>query len=146
MSAVTCLDNEIRQRDLLLLNAETTAKVRRLCRHPHTGADILHERLLNGCAALDQKESDYRWQLFELILAGWECCQIEQERQRREIEAHETWLIRNDPQRQRERRTLAALNYQSLNAYLVHEARKEGGARQVAPQRQKRLAMTLRVT
>src|SRR5690554_2902617 len=111
MTAQQRFDSEMERRDFGLLKPDTIAQVRRLCAHPGTARDMFYERVMRGCRALDERETDYRWQLFELVVNAWIICQDALEEERHRIEAAETWLIRNDPERQAMRRRLKALNY-----------------------------------
>lgn len=134
-TAVARLDTEIAQRDFSRLTPETIDQVRRLVRHPEAGQEILYERLLLGCVALDEKETENRWQLWELLLTAYRICQDVLDERRQAVEAAETERIRTDPERRNERRRLAALNQRSLAAHLAHEqAQRTATAPQVAGQ------------
>lgn len=133
MTALERLDSELEQRDFSRLTPRQIAEVRRLCTQPVRAEEIFYERLLLGCVALEERESDRRWQLFELLLTGWRCCQLALEAERDRLEAAETWARHHDPERQATVRRLAALNRRSIRNHLEHEAQKEGTAPQVAP-------------
>lgn len=127
MSAQSKLDKELEWRNLNLLKPETIAQVRALCKRPATGIDILHERLLNGVAALDDHETDYRWQLFELILTAWRCCQDARDEARYQGEQAYIQALRNDPELRAMRRRAAALSQRSLREYVAYERSKIEG-------------------
>lgn len=121
MIALERLDTEIQNRDFSLLPERHFDQVRRLVTQPRTSEDILYERLVLGCGALDTQESDFRWQLWELLLTAYRCCQIEIDARNWAGIRAETQRIRTDPKRRELRRRLAALNQQSIRAHLAHE-------------------------
>lgn len=122
MTALAHLDAELEERQFPRLKPATVDDVRRLCRHPEAGQQILYERLLLGCVALDEYESDNRWELFEFLLIAYRCCQDALDAARRQIIDTESERQRTDLERREERRRLTSINRQSIAAHLEHES------------------------
>jgi hypothetical protein len=121
MTALDQLDRELERRDFGLLKPDTIAQVRDLCRAPGRGGDILYQRLLHGCRVLDQRETDQRWQLFELILNAWRCCQIDRDERKHAAEQAYIERLNTDPETRAMRGRLKARNYRSGQEHERHE-------------------------
>ena len=126
LTAQERLDSELERRSLDLLPPDTIAQVRSLCKRPARGADILYERVMNGCVALDEQETEYRWQLWELLTNAWWICRLVIEEERREAAEDYIRRLHSDPELQASQRRLRALNNRSLKAHLVHQQRTSG--------------------
>lgn len=124
MTAQERFDQEMERRQLTMLSPSTIAKIRRVLRFPETAEDILHERLLLGCIALDERETDKRWQLFEAILTAW--CIARDVRAERKAEAEAAYIhaLRTDPERRAMRARYMKLGARSLREYDEYEAQK----------------------
>lgn len=124
MTAQQQLDDYLERRQFTSLKPDTIAQVRRLCRHPESGIQIISERLHIGGRVLDEAETDSRWDLYELLFHAHWFCEMELRQRRRESEAAEIEARQTDPERANEVRRLRALNHRSTKEYLQRE---EGG-------------------
>ena len=131
MTAQERLDTELERRQLHRLKPDTLAQVRRLCTHPGTAKDMFEKRLIRGCAALNEQETPYRWELFELILNAYVICEDAIEQQRRDHEAAYIQRLRTDEDLQQSRLELRRRNYRSTKEYLERE---EGGSQVPLPE------------
>lgn len=93
------------QRDLSALPRSAIDEVRDLVKRPAQAVAVLGDRLAVACQQDPDTWTERHWQLFELLINAWECCNVMLIRYRREMHDYVLWQLRhNEEYRESQRR------------------------------------------